>query len=513
MKKILLILLTLLLPGVALAARPNVIVILADDQRADYLGCAGHPVVQTPNIDAIAARGAYFQNAFVTSAACTPSRTSILTGQYERKHGVTFGSGSSLSKTAFAKTYPMVLKKKGYFTGYVGKNHTPAGEGGYRSQLMEEEFDYWYGNHGHSTFYPKKRHKIYSGAKANTQPEIFREGALNFLQENDEFQAANAFLQKRPKEQPFCLLVNFNVPHGAGTSSMKQLPGDPALYRTTYRDQANQKLLVPPKNYVAKTDIQQKKIPAKAYNGEYISQYNYVQTAETLRERQIRTCQTVTGIDNLVGALVAELKRQKIEDNTILLYFADHGLQHGEHGLGGKVLLYEDSVRVPFIIYDPRLPKNCQGLRPEELVLSIDIAPTLLALTDTPAPKGMQGKSLVPLLEGKKVPWRSDFFMENMFMGQNYPRIEAVRTQRWKYIRYFDKKLDQPHIKSLFASIQGEKPIYEELYDLQSDPGETKNLAKSQKYATQLAEIQKRCHALLLEARDGDALPDTYRGK
>ena len=127
---------------------PNVVVILADDQRADYLGCAGHPIVKTPNIDQLAAAGIRFKNAFATTAACTPNRTCILTGQYERKHGVTFGSSSSLSVEAFAETYPMQLRQAGYYVGYVGKNHSPIGLSskghGYKSGVMEELFDYWY---------------------------------------------------------------------------------------------------------------------------------------------------------------------------------------------------------------------------------------------------------------------------------------------------------------------------------------------------------------------------------
>ena len=107
--------------------KPNIVVILTDDHRADYLGCAGHPIIKTPHIDQLAADGTYFKNAFVTTAACTPNRTSILTGQYERKHGITFGSAGTLTEEAFRDTYPVILRKAGYFTGYVGKNHTPIG--------------------------------------------------------------------------------------------------------------------------------------------------------------------------------------------------------------------------------------------------------------------------------------------------------------------------------------------------------------------------------------------------
>jgi len=499
-------------PAARPTGRPNIIVILADDQRADYLGCAGHPIIRTPNIDALAKRGTYFVNAFVTTAACTPSRTSIMTGQYERKHGITFGSNSALKLEAFGRTYPMVLKQAGYFTGYVGKNHTPVGSRGgkvgYGSGVMEQQFDYWYGNHGHSSFYPKKRYKIYRNAADDTQVEIFQEGAVNFLDPNEKFLAgAKQFLKARPKNKPFCLMVNFNVPHSAGTLSMRMLPTDDALYRTAYRDRIKDFQMHP--TYIRHAGIKTPKIPRRVYNGEYISSYNYVKTPASMREQMVRVCQTVSGIDRLTGRLVAELNRQGIADNTIIVYFSDHGIQFGEHGLGGKVLLYEQSIRVPMIICDPRMPAARRGTKVAQFALSIDIAPTLLDLAGIDVPDGMQGRSLRRLMLGEDAPWREDFFCENMFMGQNYPRIECVRGRRWKYIRYFDKKLDRPHAVSLTASIRGERPIYEELYDLAADPHETRNLAGDPKHRDALEKMRRRNAELVVLAKGGPEPPPT----
>ena len=496
------------------ARRPNVIVVLADDQRADYLGVAGHPIVKTPNIDRLARRGTYFPNAFVSSAACMPSRNTILTGQYERKHGVTFDSQSALNDRAFSRTYPMVLKQAGYFTGYVGKNHSPIGKSekglGYESGVMEQGFDFWYGNHRHSTFYPKTRHPIYKNAAADTQVEIFTEGSLNFLTPNETFLAgAREFLKERPADKPFCLLVNLNVPHGAGTGSMRQKKTDPALYRTAYRDQI--KKMPQPETYVAAAKIGTPKIPRKVYNGEYIRGYNYVMTPKALRERQVLTCQTVTGIDRLVGRLVKELKQLGEAERTIIVYLSDHGLQHGEHGLGGKVLLYEESLRIPLIIYDPRLPADEKGRRVEEMAVTIDVAPTILDLAGVSAPPGIQGRSLVPFMRGENVAWREDFFCENLYMGQNYPRMEGVRSRDWKYIRYFDKKLDTPHAQALTASIRGEPPIYEELYDLKNDPQERENLVGLAEYSETLEQYRRRCQALVVQAKGGDGEPETER--
>ncbi len=492
--------LLLALSSVAAAARPNILVILTDDHRADYLGCAGHPVLETPHIDQLAREGAYFNNAFVSSASCTPNRTCILTGQYERKHGVTFGSNSSLNAEALQETYPMLLKQAGYFVGYVGKNHTPG--------IEEGLFDYWYGNHNHIGFYPKNLHPIYRNAQANTQVEILEEGTLNFIQHDPGFAGTADFLEARPADKPFCLLVNFNVPHSFSVNKMQQRPGDPELYRGAYRDQEDAMPL--PETYIAEADIKQPKIPRAVYNGQYIQTYDFVKTEAGMRERMVRTCQTVSGIDNLVGAVVAELKAQELYDNTVIVFTSDHGLQFGEHGLGGKVLLYEESLRVPLIIVDPRGPRKARGQRRDQLVVSIDIAPTLLELAGLPAHPEMQGRSLVPLLRGQGSPnWRADFFAENMFMGQHYPRIEAVRGERYKYVRYFDKKRDKPHPIALTASIRGEQPIYEELYDLETDPRETTTLVDSPQHRALLDQLRKRCQQLVVEAKGSDAYPKT----
>ena len=148
--------------------KPNIIYILGDDHRADYTGTAGHPIIETPAFDQLAHDGVYFENAFCTSPLCMPSRACHYLGQWERKHGVNFNSKSALKENTWEKSFPMILKRDGYFTGWVGKNHIPAGETGYTSGYFESVFDYWYGNHGHSYFYVKEKPggKIYSNARA-----------------------------------------------------------------------------------------------------------------------------------------------------------------------------------------------------------------------------------------------------------------------------------------------------------------------------------------------------------
>ena len=498
--------------GAAPIVRPNILVILSDDQRADHLGVNGHPVLRTPNLDKLATEGMNFRNAFASSTACTPNRTCLLTGQYERKHGVNFNSASSLKEEAWDRTYPMLLKKAGYYVGYVGKNHTPIGKSGleigYNSGVMEKSFNYWYGNHNHSTFYPQTKFSIYRNAKAHTQVEIFTEGALNFISFNHEFAGVGQFLKSRPPKQPFCLLVNLNVPHNIGTSTMRLLAKDPELYKSAYRDKIED--LPIPATYLAEHQIKRPKLPNHVYNGQYIDSYNYVKNRADLSDRMVRVCQTVEGMDRMVGALMGELQKVGVAENTVTFFTSDHGIQHGEHGLGGKVLLYEESLRVPMIIHDPRVPAKKRVGTSGELVVSIDLAPTILDLAGLPVDKEMQGLSLTPLIHKKNIDWRSDFFAENLFTGQNYPRIEAVREKELKYIRYFSRSPRRPYRKLLVASIQGESPIFEELYDLSSDPEERKNLVVDQNYQMDLKRLRKRCQELVVQAKGSDKYPKTW---
>lgn len=486
--------------------RPNVIYILGDDHRAEYLSSAGHPIVKTPNIDKLAENGVRFSNAFCTSPACTPSRCCHYLGQWERKHGVNFNSGSSIAPSAWDKSLPMLLKKEGYFLGWVGKNHVPAGEGGYKSGYFEEIFDYWYGNHGHSGFYPKEQAgggEIYNNAKLDTQVEVFAEGALNFLAPQKDF-IENAVhpLPERPKDKPFCLCVTFNLPHGCGTSNMQLRPEDDELYKSAYRDKYNE--MPVPKTYKPWQQVTEPRIPKNVYNGLYISQYDYVKNLNTLRERQVRTCQTVTGVDRFVGDLIEVLKKLDLDKNTIIVFSTDHGLHHGEHGLGGKCFLYEEDIRIPMIVCDPRQPEEYKGQVVDEFALAPDLAPTVLDLCGIEKPETMQGSSLVPLIKNENISWRDEFLTEQLMDIQNYPRSESIRTKEWKYIRYM-KRTENPaqeklkfrgtldnYIECLSSTVNGETAIYVELFNLTDDPYEEHNLALTNEYNSVLDDLNNR---------------------
>lgn len=512
-------------------SKPNVIFILTDDQQFDLLGCNGNEILKTPQFDKMADEGIRFTNAHVTSAICTPSRVSMLLSQFERKHGVNFNSGTSVSPEAWEESYPVVLKKNGYYTGYIGKNHSPVGDGGYQSGLMDKSFDYWYAGHGHLSFYPKKRHKIFKWAKNDTQVEIINEGVSDFLDKNEyRLKGALHFLDSRPEDQPFCLSICFNLPHGASTGTMKQLPTDSVIYRSLYRDKDIP--LAP--NYIAKKDIVTPKLPADLLRAEDRQVgYSYVDTPKDVKERYIRQMQAMTGIDGLLGKLRANLKKQGLDKNTIIIYTSDHGLFMGQQGLGGKALCYEQCTHVPMIVYNPLTSRKARGRVVDELVQTIDVAPTILSYGGIDIPKSYQGKDISGIIDASNNKVRDFLFTENMWSTQfGNPRCESVQNKEWKYIRYYKnenlsatakiaaaKELGIKLKDMLYAvhdpdialyrtfvegPLNGEEVVYEELYNLKEDPQEMNNLIENEKYTDKLEMLREQWGVLIKEARGAE---------
>lgn len=516
------------------ATSPNIILVLTDDQSYGMLGVTGNKIVETPNIDALAKEGTLFTNAHVTSAICTPSRISLLLGQYERKHSVNFNSGSAVSEEAWNNSYPVKFKQAGYYTGWIGKNHSPIGSLGYESGVMEKSFDYWYASNGHIFFYPKRKHAIFRGAKSDTQVEIIAEGVSDFLDTNEhKFERAVKFVDKRPADKPFMLSINFNLPHGASTSRMEMLETDDAIYRTKYRD----KDIPLPEHYVAKADIRSPKLPADLLHVEdRQTGYSYVDKPATLKERYIRQLQAMTGIDRLIGNMREMLKDRGIADNTIIIFTSDHGLFLGEFGLGGKALCYEKNTHVPMIVFDPR--SDAKG-RTDALVSTIDLAPTMLSLAGITIPAEMQGEDISPVIYEKSETRRRYGFSENLWSTHfGNPRCEAIQDKEWKYIRYYAnnnlsatnkiklaKEMGIPVNRILYgvhdnqiatyrhyldASLYGEPAVYEELYHLAEDPKEVHNLANNQEHQDKLIEMRRAWYPILKAAR-GDEPPKVYR--
>lgn len=495
----------LCLCGFAIAAqpRPNVVMIVADDLRYDELGCTGHPINQTPTLDRLARDGVLFHRAYATSSWCTPSRVTLMTGQWHSATAVGTGKDRrALSQEQWAQTLPMLLKRAGYFTGLIGKINVPG--------VRQSQVDYYCGGDDTAIgFYPKefaKNGRLFDGAKANTQLEVLAEVAEDFLGTDDGFFQRSAegmkkFLGRRDTSKPFLLYLATELPHGTGTRTMEQRPTDDPLYRDAYRDQKDKMPLVP--GYIARAEIKTPKLPTDLYTPDRsLVGYAYIETPEKMREQLVRNAQTITGMDRLVKRLREQLEKLGQLDNTIFLFTSDQGILYGEWGYPGKCLLYENSIRIPLIIHDPR-PGGARDTQVhDKLTVIPDVVPTILELCRIKAPSAMQGRSLVPLMRGETKDWRIDFFAECQMNAQGYPIMQAVRGERWKYIRHWPTKYpEKPDYRAILnLGLEGPPAIFEELYDLVTDPTEQMNLAQAAGHSAQLETMRRRINDLQREA-------------
>ena len=446
------------------SSRPNILFLLTDDQRWDAMGCAGNRVVQTPAMDRLAAEGTLFANAFATSSICAASRATIFTGLYERSHRCNFNTGC-LRRSQLERSYPVLLRRAGYYTGFIGKygvEYAPAG--GKRDIEGPEVFDRWYGFYGQGVYFPKE----YPGKHLN---EVMVDQACDFL-------------ENVPVGRPFCLSISFKAPHsGQGYLGYDSEPDLKPRYAG---------VTIPPP-----ATARQELFDALP---EFLRRSNARTSYWQLRYGTPEKFQTtmrdyyglVTGADRAIGRIRGELARRGLGDNTVLVFLSDNGDMIGDYLLGGKELLYDASIRVPMIVFDPRAPKSARGQRRTELATNLDVAPTLLDVAGVPVPASMQGRSLVPLVHGRSVAWREDFYCENHFCvpEQYYPIMEGVRTARWKYVRY-------PEMK----------PVYEQLFDLAQDSGETNDRARSAADRGELERLRRRCDRLRTEAGSVDDRP------
>ena len=476
------------------ANRPNIIFIKTDDQRYDSLSMTGHPVTKTPHLDQLAKEGAFFDQAVITSPICGPSRANTFTGQWERKNQIGFSRflGNDMKAQAFDQSWLMLLRNHGYTTGYIGKNHVNIGTGSNKNYLSNN-LDFAYIKKGHIGFY-LSRYKQFNNLKQQTQVEGLLEATEAFLDPSQhEYFYANAdesiqdFLKQRDPEKPFALSINFNLPHAASISGMGKRKSDATLYKTLYDDQLDRFSI--PNGFPNLPEPLPKDVFQRA---ELMSYYQY-ETKEDLLDTKVKMARANTAIDHFVGTLRDHLKRTGIADRTIIIFASDHGLLLGEKGLGGKTFLYEESIRIPLIIYIPHLDDIHRGKRHQHLVVGQDIPATILELCGHTVPISYQGRSLMPIIHNTQPQWRDEVFLENLFTKQGYPRMEAIRTQEWKYIRYFSKKHDRDLYLPRQSVMTNEHPIHEELYNLTKDPGEHQNLADNPSYSHILDQYRTQC--------------------
>jgi len=429
------------LAGAGAAARPNFLFILTDDQRFDALGCAGNPIIRTPNVDALARDGIRFDRAFVTTPICAASRASIFTGTFERTHTYTF-TKPPLPRAFTEISYPAVLRKAGYRTGFVGKFGVAVEKG-----VQEQMFDVLH---------------------LDNLPHVETVGGVERHKTEVEGEAVIEFLRGVRPEQPFCCVWCPWAPH-ADDDDPKQYFW-PRAVDGLYRDvDIPVPEMAAPKYYDAQ--------PAFLKNTMSRTRWGWrFDTPEKYQAMVKGYFRMISGIDMVVGRIRTELARLKLDENTVIIYASDNGYFLGERGYADKWLMYDLSIRVPLVVCDPRAPRESRGLVKHDLALNIDLGPTMLDLAGAPIPALAQGKSLRPLLGRGTPAWRSEIFCEELWDHPEIPRSECIRTDRWKYIQY------PAH------------PEYIELFDLKDDPDEKRNLAADPRTARELSELRARCN-------------------
>jgi arylsulfatase len=433
------------------AGRPmNIVVLVIDDTRWDSIGAAGNRIVRTPRIDALAAEGIRFTQARVATSICMTSRASLLTGQYMSRHGID-RFGKQLTPDAFAQTYAGVLRRAGYWTGHVGKYDVGA------PRLVD--FDFLRAYHG--------RHWI-EGANGE-RVHVTEQNARDSID----------FLRARPNDRPFLLSVGFFAPHAEDSAPQQYLPQDwsAASYvgvTVTPSPLGGAKYLqaLPPF------------LSQESNEGRVRFKWRF-DTPARYQEYMIRYYRLITEVDAAVGRLADELKAQGVYENTLIAVVGDNGYFHGDRGLADKWYPYEQALRVPLVIRDPRVPARKRGSTPDQLVLNIDLAPTLVAAAGAPAPDAMQGRDLAPLYTADNAPvWRDEFFYEHptITSRDRIPASQGVIRRDWKYVHWpeFD---------------------YEQLFNLNEDAQEVRNLAREPAHAGQLAKMRQKLEEWRARAR------------
>lgn len=428
--------------------RPNILIIYVDDLHHATFGFMGDPIIQTPNVDKLAKEGVAFRNAFVNTAICLTSRGNLMTGRYAARTGIYMDGFEGLSEELVAMAYPTRLKEAGYYTGYVGKWH-----------LGEIPKDVVFDNDqkflGQGYFWDEDEWP----GKGTHLTDRLGDQAVDMI-------------RSAPGDQPFAITVGFKAPHVQdGFHPVEPYPATPS---TAVLYELNE-MPVPHLSDSEFFDSQPGLIRESL--GRVRWEYRLGPPESLNFQRSIRRYyRMVTGVDEQLGKMMEALQETNQLDNTIIVFTSDHGMYLGERGLAGKWFGHEPSIRIPLIVLDPRLPEVQKGTWRDPMALMIDFKPTFLEWAGVSPTEGVQGKSLVSIINGDNpTDWRSEFFYEHYSFADRIPRSEGIRTERFKYLRYLDSD-----------------PLFEELYDLDTDPGEENNLADNPKHGDLLQEMRDK---------------------
>jgi N-acetylglucosamine-6-sulfatase len=447
-------LLALALASPAAAAPPHTILfILSDDHRWDWLGFMPEApdFLETPHLDRLAREGAHLRNAFVSTSLCSPSRASILTGQYMHHHGVVDNQRPEPDAIRF---FPEFLRAAGYATAFVGKWHM-----GHDSDEPRRGFDHWAGFRGQGDYFDpainingeRRQFKGYS-------TDVLTDLAIEWL--------------RSQQGKPSFLYLSFKAPH---------FPFEPAPRHRGRYDKAPVRSPPPMANTEENYDGQPRWVRERRYG---IHGVDHMETGRfdndpvpSFEDLFRRYSECVHGIDENVGRLLQYIDSAKLSPSTLILYMGDNGFALGEHGFYDKRDAYETSIRVPLLAWAPeRIPPSTSVTG---MVQNIDIAPTLLEAAAASAPADappFDGRSFWPMLMGHQIPWR-DHILYEYHWEWNFPAtptLFAIRTDRWKYI-YHHGIWDR-----------------DACYDLQSDPLERHNLIALPHLKTQIEALRTR---------------------
>lgn len=443
--------------------KPNIIFILTDDHRSDALGYAGNSIIHTPEMDYLASQGTYFKNAFVTTPISAASRASILTGMYERTHCYTFEQGN-LREPFIQLLYPKILRENGYYTGFLGKlgveipgfnNFFDQVEVYDKNDAYKDRRGYFYKTILNDTVHLTR----YTGYKAQE------------------------FIKSAPADKPFCLSLSFSAPHAHDSA-----PEQYFWQKKSEKNYENTQFQLP----VLSEDDYFFRLPKEVRNGFNRVRWHWrYDTAEKYQRSMKGYYRMITEIDDELGKLRKLLEERNLDRNTIIIIMGDNGLFTGERQLAGKWLMYDVSLRVPLIIYDPTAKQHRDI---EDMALNIDIPYTILVFAGITAPESYQGINLQDFVKkGKSRHKRNFILFEHLWDFPQIPSSEAIRTNRWKYIRF-------RYIKAP-----------EELYDLKTDPDERNNLAGRPEYVQVILKLRREMNEKINKYASGSPVISTNK--
>jgi arylsulfatase A-like enzyme len=456
-------------------SRPNIVVIVVDDLRYDEYGAGGHPYLETPHVDALAASGASFTQAYHVTPLCSPNRASILTGEYSSRHGIIDNTSRSYASHRL-RTFAPILQRAGYETAHIGKWHMG------NDPTPRPGYDHWIS---------------FPGQGSSRDPELFEDGRLHKVAgyTTDLFTDRAIAFATRPRSKPFMLFLGHKAVHpdvqqrdDGTTDPATDLGFVPAeRHRGRY---AGKKF--PRRRSVGFTQAvrENKPVVAAALEArktpEMRDKFGATEAVTSDEEIQARA-EMMLAVDEGLGRLVEALRSSGQLENTMITFMSDNGSFFGEHGLGvERRLPYEESIRSPLIVSHPAA--IAPGKTIPQFALSIDIAPTLIEAAGTAIPGTVQGRSLIPLLRGGPPgDWRNAFLVEYHSHENPMPwtanlDYRALRMGRYKYIRWTHEREAA------------------ELYDLEVDPFEERNRVAAPELAGVVVKARSELAALALES-------------